>query len=96
MKQDRFTKIMLVLIFLALMMNLFKSTIVGELVYAYTRQMLPVEKIATRLRKMEYLQHYHKMSCDCSSAFLKTGFTKEIKSSPPMGMSQEQGEATTF
>jgi hypothetical protein len=96
MKQDRFTKTMLVLIFLALMMNLFKSTVIGELVYAYTRQMVPVEKIAQRLRKMEYDKHYHKMSCDCSSAFLKTGYTKEIKSSPPVGMSQEPGEATTF
>ncbi len=96
MMSDRFSKIMLVLIFLALIANLFKSTVIGELVYAYTKPMLPIEQVQVRLRKMEYLNHYHKFTCDCSSLFLKNGVSKEMKSSLPVSSIGEDDEATTF
>jgi hypothetical protein len=94
MKSDRFTKFILVLIFLALVANFFKSFLVGEWAHAYN-QWLSVETVSTRVRPQEYNKHYHKISCDCSGKFLKSGFTKEIKSSPPITEFESQEEKSS-
>jgi len=72
MQPDRFTKIMLVLIFLALLANLFRGMDIVSPSYA------------KRVWQGVYDKHTHNIVCNCSGEFLKKEYSRKLVTSPPL------------
>ncbi len=81
MRTDKFTKIMLVLIFLALAANLFKSFLFGGFVYADNK---PIQIAGTRVYTWDYNRHYHKVVCECG------GKSTEMDTSTPVSSTSKE------